>query len=97
MIQYEQKYGSKYWDIQTFKKAIEPADRQIKSNWELRSNSLRYTVNECAYANDPNKCHMHREIFKGAIEYAFGDLADVDAIKLLSHGDEYCDVYIYTQ
>ena len=97
MIQYEQKYGSKYWDIQTFKKAIEPADKQIKSNWELRSNSLRYTVHECAYANDPNKCHMHREIFKGAIEYAFGDLADVDAIKLLSHGDEYCDVYIYTQ
>jgi predicted hydrocarbon binding protein len=96
MKQYEEKYGSKYWDMQTFKKAIEPADKQIKSNWELRSNSLRYTVHECAYADDPKKCHMHREIFKGAIEYAFGDLADVDAIKLLSHGDEYCDVNIHT-
>jgi hypothetical protein len=39
---------------------------------------------------------MHREIFRGALEYSFGDSADVDIIKLLSHGDEYCDVYIYT-
>ncbi|MDF1558059.1 MAG: hypothetical protein P1P80_07770 [ANME-2 cluster archaeon] len=96
MMQYEQKYGSKYWDIQSFKKAFEPADRQIKSNWDVRTNSLRYTVPECAYADDPNKCHMHREIFKGAVEYAFGDLASIDVIKLLSHGDEYCDVSIHT-
>lgn len=96
MMQYEQKYGYKYWDLQTFKKAFEPADRQIQSDWEIRTNSLRYTVHECAYAEDPKKCHMHREIFKGAIEYSFGDYADLDIIKLLSHDDDYCDVYIHT-
>lgn len=96
MQQYEKKYGYTYWDLQSFKKAFEPADRQIESDWDMRTNSLRYTVQQCAYADDPKKCHMHREIFRGALEYAFGDSADVDIIKLLSHGDEYCDVYIHT-
>lgn len=96
MQQYEKKYGYKYWDLQTFKKAFEPADRQIESEWDIRTNSLRYTVHECAYAKDPEKCHMHRELFKGAIEAAFGDSADMEVIKLLSHGDEFCDVSIHT-
>ena len=96
MQQYEKIYGNKYWDLQTFKKAFEPADRQIKSEWDIRTNSLKYTVHECAYAKDPEKCHMHREIFKGAIEAAFGDSADMEVLKLLSHGDEFCDVSIHT-
>ena len=40
---------------------------------------------------------MHREIFKGALEYSFGALAEVEIIKLLSHGDDYCDVFIHVK
>jgi len=94
MIYHEKKYGSRHWDLTTFANAFEVVDKQIQSQWEIRTNSMEYTVNECSYAGDFNKCHMHREIFKGAIEYAFGTLADVEIIKLLGHGDDYCNVYI---
>jgi predicted hydrocarbon binding protein len=97
MIHHEQKYGSKYWDLATFTKAFEVVDKQIRSRWEIRKSSMEYTVHECAYADDPSKCHMHKEIFKGALEYAFGSLAEVEIIKLLSHGDEYCDVSIHVR
>lgn len=95
MVYFEQKYGSSYWDLPTFKKAFEPANKQIQSEWELRSSSLKYTVRKCAYADDPKKCHMHREIFKGALSYVFGDSANFDVVKLLSHGDDYCEVNIF--
>ncbi|MCD4816251.1 MAG: hypothetical protein K8R06_07610, partial [Methanosarcinales archaeon] len=94
IIYHENKYGSKHWDLTTFANAFKVVDTQIKSQWEIRTNSMEYTVHECSYADDFNKCHMHREIFKGAIEYAFGTLAEVEIIKLLGHGDDYCDVYI---
>lgn len=94
IIYHENKYGSRHWDLTTFANAFKVVDTQIKSQWEIRTNSMEYTVHECSYADDFNKCHMHREIFKGAIEYAFGTLAEVEIIKLLGHGDDYCDVYI---
>jgi len=97
MIHHEMKYGSKYWDLVTFTKAFEVVDKQIRSSWDIRKSSMEYTVRECAYADDPSKCHMHREIFKGALGYAFGSLAEVEIIKLLSHGDEYCDVSIHVR
>ena len=94
MIYHENKYGSKHWDRTTFTNAFKVVDTQIQSQWEIRTNSMEYTVHECSYADDFNKCHMHREIFNGAIEYAFGTLAEVEIIKLLGHGDYYCDIYI---
>jgi len=97
MIYHEKKYGSRHWDLTTFAKAFEVVDKQIRSRWDIRTNSMEYTVHECSYANDSNKCHMHREIFKGALEYSFGALAEVEIIKLLSHGDDYCDVFIHVK
>ncbi len=46
---------------------------------------------------DQYRCHAIREMFKGALNYAFGDNAGIEVKKLLSHGDNSCEVIIRTK
>jgi hypothetical protein len=39
-------------------------------------------------------CHTGRETFKGALDYAFGNKAELDIKKLISHKDKFCEVVI---
>ncbi|MDL5502068.1 MAG: hypothetical protein QSU88_02525, partial [Candidatus Methanoperedens sp.] len=62
--------------------------------------NLHYTVRKCSIArNDPNKCICRtiRETFKGAMNYAFSNKAELDVQKLLSQGDNFCEVVIRIQ
>ena len=45
---------------------------------------MEYTIHECSYVGDFNKCHIHREIFKGAIEYAFVSLTETNNLRLFA-------------
>lgn len=39
-------------------------------------------------------CRASREAFKAALNYAFGNKADLEIRKLKAHGDNYCEVNI---
>ncbi len=101
MQEYEKENVIRKWDLQNFKKAFEVINSKLhtESEWKLEGNNLLYTVKRCNIANEGNKldtcvCHTSREAFKGALNYAFGNTAKLDIKKLLSHGDEYCQVVI---
>jgi predicted hydrocarbon binding protein len=101
MQEYEKENVIRKWDLQSFKKAFEMINSKLhtESEWKLDGNNLLYTVKRCNIANEGNKldtciCHTSRETFKGALNYAFGNTAKLEIKKLLSHGDEYCQVVI---
>lgn len=111
MQEYEKENGQKviggnhYWNIEKFKKAIEIIDLKFHriSEWKLENRDTLYIVKKCNIAKDINNginnniCHTIREIFKGALEYAFGDNAKLEFKKLMSHGDNSCEVIIRTK
>ena len=83
---------------------LEVIDSRIhrESEWKLEGNSLLYTIKKCDIVSEGSTfdsyiCHAIRETFKGALEYAFGDSAELDINKLLSHGDNNCEIIIRTQ
>jgi hypothetical protein len=39
-------------------------------------------------------CHNGREAFKGALSYAFGNNAELEIKKLMSHKNKFCEVII---
>ncbi len=43
---------------------------------------------------DTYVCQTAREAFKGALRYAFGNKAELNINKLLTHGDDFCEVFI---
>ncbi len=101
MQEYEKEKVIKKWDLENFKKAFELINSRlhIESEWKLEGNNLTYTVKKCNIATEGNKfdtcvCHTARETFKGALNYAFGNTAVLEIKKLLSHGDEFCQVVI---
>lgn len=101
MQEYEREKVIKKWDLENFKKAFELINSKlhIESEWKLEGNNLTYTVKKCNIAAEGNKfdtcvCHTARETFKGALEYAFGNKAELNINKLLSHGDNFCEVMI---
>ncbi len=101
MQEYEKENEIKICDLENFKKALELIDSKIhrESEWNLKGNSLLYTVRKCNLAIDGNTfdkhiCHTARETFKGALNYAFGNKAELKINKLLSHGDNFCEVMI---
>ena len=101
MQEYEKENVIKKWDLENFKKAFETINSKLhtESEWKLEGNNLLYTVKRCNIANEGNKldtciCHTSRETFKGALNYAFGNAAKLEVRKLLSHGDEFCQVII---
>ena len=93
-----------YWDIEKFKKAIEIIDLKFHriSEWKLENGHMVYTVKKCNIAKDGDKintyiCHTIREMLEGALEYAFGDNAKLEFKKLISRGDNFCEVIIRTK
>lgn len=104
MQEYEKENSIKDWDLGTFKTAFEIIDSKLHrdSEWALDGKNLFYTVRKCSIAsmeNDPNKCICHtiRETFKGAMNYAFKNKAELYVQKLLSQGDNFCEVVIRIQ
>ncbi len=101
MQEYEKENVIKKWDLASFKKAFEMINSKLRteSEWKLDGNILLYTVKRCNIANEGNKldtcvCHTSRETFKGALNHAFGNTAKLEIKKLISHGDEFCQVVI---
>lgn len=101
MQEYERENGLKNWDPETFKKAFELINSKLhmESEWKLEGKNLVYIVRKCNIATEGNKfdtyvCHTARETFKGALNYAFGNRAELEIRKLLTHGDNFCEVVI---
>ncbi len=101
MQEYEKENGIKDWNLDTFKSAFEVINSKlhVESEWKLEGKNLLYTVRKCNIATEGNRfdkyvCHTSREAFKGALNYAFGNRAELEIKKLLSHGDNLCEVVI---
>ncbi|MCX9081074.1 MAG: hypothetical protein OIN83_02635 [Candidatus Methanoperedens sp.] len=104
MQEYEKENDIKEWSLEAFKTAFEIIDSKLHrdSQWALDGKNLVYTVRKCSIArpeDDYNKCICHtiRETFIGAMNYAFGNKAVLDVQKLLSQGDNFCEVVIRIQ
>jgi len=103
MQEYEKENNVPVWKLKDFQKVLEAIDSRIHrdSQWKLEENTLLYTIKKCDIVSegstfDPYICHAIRETFKGALEYAFGDTAELYVNKLLSHGDDSCEIIIRT-
>jgi predicted hydrocarbon binding protein len=101
MQEYERENTIKTWDLETFKTVFEIINSKLhtESEWKLEGKNLLYTVMKCHIATEGNKfdkyiCHTSREAFKGALNYAFGNRAELDIKKLISRGDKRCEVVI---
>ena len=101
MQEYEKENNIKSWEFQNFQKALEIIDLKLhrESEWKADGKNLLYTIKKCnivAEGNSVDKyiCHTIRETFKGAVNHAFGNRAQLDIKKLLSHGDNCCEVLI---
>lgn len=100
MQEYEKENNIEMWDLETFKKAFATIDSKIHRDSELKldGNSLLYRVKRCNIVSgdkfDAYICRAAREAFKGAVGYAFGNRADIETKRLLSHGDNCCEVNI---
>jgi predicted hydrocarbon binding protein len=104
MQEYETENNIKKWDLEVFQKALEKIDSKLQreSEWKLEEKNLLYTIRKCKVATDGNiveaySCHIVRETFKGAMSYAFGNRAELQVKKLLTHGDNVCQVLIRIQ
>ena len=96
--------NNSYWNIEKFKKAMEIIDLKFHrtSEWKLENGNILYTIKKCNIAKDNDKinsniCHTIREMFKGALNHAFGDNAKLEIKKLMLHGDNSCEVIIRTK
>ncbi len=101
MREYGKDNNIKEWDLKIFQKAFEMIDYKIhrESEWKFDGKNLLYRIRKCNISMegdnfDAYKCRTAREAFKGALEYAFGSRAELDIKKLLTHGDNICEVSI---
>ncbi len=101
MHEYEHENNVKSWNLENFKTALELIDSKLhrKSEWKIEGKNLLYTIRKCGIATEGNTfdtyvCHTAREVFKGALNYAFGNRAELEIKKLLTHGDNCCEVLI---
>jgi hypothetical protein len=101
MQEYEKENNIKIWNLETFQKAFEVIDSKIhrESEWKLDNKSLLYRIRKCNITMegetfDAYICRTAREAFKGALDYAFGNRAELGIKKLLTHGDNICEVSI---
>ncbi len=104
MQEYEKENSIESWDLRTFQKALMIIDSKLhrESDWKLEGRNLLYRINKCNIATegdtfDTYVCHTIRETFKGALDHAFGDKAELEIKKLLTHGDNFCEVMIRVQ
>ncbi len=101
MQEYESEKGIKNWDLETFQRALEIIDSRLhrESEWKIEGKNMLYTIKKCSLASegdtfDTHICHTARETFKGAMNYAFGNKAELEVTKLVTHGDNICEVMI---
>lgn len=106
--EYEKENNIKKWNLEEFKKALDMINSKIHMDceWKLDGNNLLYRVRKCNMMSQMADtaiqgdtignciCHTSREVFKGALDYTFGNKAELTVNKLLSHGDSYCEVVI---
>ena len=104
MQEYEKENSIKDWNPGTFRTAFETIDSKLHrdSEWVFDGKNLLYTVRKCCIAGMGNgrgkcMCRTIRETFKGAVDYVFKNRAVLDVRKLLSHGDNFCEVVIRNQ
>ena len=104
MEEYERENGIEKWSLPNFQKALETIDSRLHrvSEWKLNEKNLLYTVKRCNIATEGNRfdtsvCHTAREVFKGAMNHAFGNKAELEIKHLLTHGDKFCEVVIRIQ
>lgn len=100
MQEYEKENNVKQWSLENFKKAFETIDSKIHRDSEcvFEGKNLLYRIRKCNIASendfDAYICRTAREAFKGALYYAFGNRAELEVKKLISHGDSMCEVSI---
>ncbi|MBU4372864.1 MAG: hypothetical protein KJ714_00170 [Euryarchaeota archaeon] len=94
---HEKAFGIINWTLASFKQVFSAMDAKLgrQSEWELFNNTIQYTVRKCPISGNPELCHIHRNVFRGALEYTFEGRAELEIIKLLSHDDDYCEVRIH--
>ncbi|GFO96850.1 hypothetical protein ig2599ANME_1041 [groundwater metagenome] len=99
--EYEKEHKIRGWDMKTFQEAFSAFDSKIGrlSEWKSLDGSICYTVKKCNLVQiggplNIDICQFSRGFFKGAIEYAFKNDAEVKVIRLLTHGDDRCEVCI---
>jgi len=101
MQEYENENNISNWDLETFQKALEMIDSRLhrESEWKIEGKNMLYTIKKCSLAKegnnfDTNVCHTARETFKGALDYALGNKTELEVMKLVTHGDNFCEVMI---
>lgn len=101
MQEYETENKIKEWSLEAFQKALKKIDSKLQREceWKLEEKNLLYSIRKCKVATDGNiveaySCHIVRETFKGAMSYVFGNRAELQVRKLLTHGDNVCQVLI---
>lgn len=99
--EYEKEHKIRVWDMKTFQEAFSAFDSKIgrMSEWKSLDGSFCYAVKKCNLVQiggsfNIDICQFSRGFFKGAIEHAFKNDAEVKVIKLLTHGDDRCEVCI---
>jgi|SRR3972149_525548 len=99
--EYEKENDIKKWDLVNFQKAFTAIDSKIhrESEWKLEGNNLLYRIKKCDIVTegdtfDAYVCRAAREAFKGALGYAFGNRAELFIRRLVTHGDNHCEVSI---
>ena len=99
--EYEKENNIKGWDLPTFQKAFTLIDSKIhrESEWKLEGNNLLYRIRKCDIVRDGNTidayvCRAAREAFKGALSHVFGNRAELEIRRLVTHGDNHCEVSI---
>ncbi|MBE0522256.1 MAG: hypothetical protein IBX39_08355 [Candidatus Methanoperedenaceae archaeon] len=102
MQEYESENAVNNWDFETFRRAFGIIDSKLhrESEWKVCDKNLLYTVKKCNLASDGNTfdtniCQTAREVFKGALNHAFGNKAELKINKLLTRGDNFCEVLIW--
>ncbi len=102
--EYEKENNIKQWNLENFQKAFTAIDSKIhrESEWKLEGNNLLYRIRQCNIVMEGNTvdtyvCRAAREAFKGALGYAFGNRAELEIKRLVTHGDSYCEVSIKLQ
>ena len=101
MQEFEIENNTHDWNLETFKTAFGIIDSKLHrdSEWKLDGNNLVYTIKKCNIANEGNTfdtyvCHTAREVFKGALNHAFENRAEIEINKLLTRGDNFCEVLV---
>lgn len=99
--EYEKENNIAEWNLENFQRAFETIDAKIhrESEWKLENQHLLYRIRKCNIVMEGDSfdayiCRTARDAFKGALDYAFGNRAELGIKKLITHGDNVCEVSI---